>query len=134
MNFSQKFLLYFMTLSAFVSIDLLLVFVFSRRLYRINLGGLLRAKLNIIPAVIFYIMFTLGLLTFVIVPAFNSDSLRQAIGMGALFGLFAYGTYSLINRAMIRNWTRIIMLTDIFRGVIVSGAACAIAFYISRGF
>jgi len=134
MAFSQKFLLYFITLAVFTIVDLLWVFLISRRLYGGSLDRILRAKFNIVPVVLFYIMFALGLMIFVIVPAFNSNSLWYAIGIGALFGIFTYGTYSLINRATIHNWTQTIMLSDILRGIIVSGVSCAVAFYISQKF
>jgi len=134
MNFSQKFLLYFVTLAVFAVIDLLFILIISRRQYRNSLEGLLRAKFKIVPAILFYIMLAFGLLIFVIVPAFNNNSLGQAIGMGILFGLFSYGTYPLVNRAIIRNWTQAIMITDILRGVFASVVACTVAYYISNSF
>jgi len=134
MNFAQMFLLYFMTLAVLTAVDLIWRFLISRRLYRIHLEGLLRAKFNIIPAVLFYIMIAFGLLIFVISPAFNNSSLGHAIGMGVLFGLFSYGAFSLTNRALLRNWTQLIMLTDIFRGIIVCGAASTVAYYVSQSF
>jgi len=134
MSFSQGFLLYFITLAISACADLLWIFVISRRLYRISLEGILRAKFNLIPAILSYVMLAFGLLIFVIVPAFNNNSIWQAMCMGTLFGLFTYGTYSLINRAMVRNWTQLIMLTDIARGMFASGVACTVSFCISQGF
>jgi uncharacterized membrane protein len=132
MSFSQMFLLYFVTLAVFGVVDLLWVWGISRRLYRTNLEGLLRAKFNVIPAVVFYLIYVLGLMVFIIVPAFNNTSLGQAMGMGVLFGMFTFGTYALVNLAVIRDWSLLIVLVDVIEGMFISGLACTVAFYVSQ--
>jgi uncharacterized membrane protein len=126
------FLLYFVTLVVFAAVDLLWVLAISRRLYCRNLEGLLRAKFNVIPAVVFYLLYIIGLMIFVIVPAFNNIALGQAMGMGILFGMFTFGTYGLINLAVIRDWSLLIMLVDLIEGMFVTGVACTVAFYVSQ--
>ena len=132
MSFSQMFLLYFVTLATFAAVDLLWVWIISRRLYRTNLEGLLRAKFNVIPAVLFYLLYTIGLMIFIIVPAFNNTSLGQAMGMGVLFGMFTFGTYALVNLTVIRDWSLLIVLVDLIEGMFVTGMACTVAFYLSQ--
>ena len=132
MSFSQMFLLYFVTLATFAAVDLLWVWIISRRLYRANLEGLLRAKFNVIPAVLFYLLYTIGLMIFIIVPAFNNTSLGQAMGMGVLFGGFTFGTYALVNLTVIRDWSLLIVLVDLIEGMFVTGMACTVAFYLSQ--
>ena len=132
MSFSQMFLLYFVTLAVFAAVDLLWVLAISRRLYRRNLEGLLRAKFNVIPAVVFYLLYIVGLMIFVIVPAFNNTSLGQAMGMGILFGMFTFGTYTLVNLAIIKDWSLLIVLVDLIEGMFVTGVACTVAFYLSQ--
>lgn len=132
MSFSQMFLLYFVTLVVFAAVDLLWVWSISRRMYRSNMEGLLRAKFNVIPAVIFYLLYVIGMMIFVIVPAFNNTSLGQAMGMGVLFGLFTYGTYALVNLAVIRDWSLLVVLVDLIEGMFVTGLACTVAFYLSQ--
>jgi uncharacterized membrane protein len=132
MSFSQMFLLYFVTLTVFAAVDLLWIWIISRRLYRTNLEGLLRAKFNVVPAVLFYLLYTIGLMIFIIVPAFNNTSLGQAMGMGVLFGMFTFGTYALVNLAVIRDWPLLIVLVDLIEGMFVTGVACTVAFYLSQ--
>jgi len=124
--------MYFITLAVFAVVDLIWVWAISRRLYRTNLEGLLRAKFNVIPAVLFYVLFIFGLMIFVIVPAFNNTSLGQAMGMGVLFGMFTFGTYALVNLAVIRDWSVLIVLVDVIEGMFVTGVACTVAFYMSQ--
>jgi uncharacterized membrane protein len=132
MSFSQMFLLYFVTLAVFATVDLLWVWAISRRLYRRNLEGLLRAKFNVIPAVVFYLIYIVGLMIFVIVPAFNNNLLGQAMGMGILFGMFTFGTYTLVNLVILRDWSLLIVLVDLIKGMFVTGVACTVAFYLSQ--
>ena len=132
MSFSQNFLIYFATLVIFGGLDLLWVWAISKRLYRTYAEGLLRAKFNAIPAVVFYLFYTVGLMVFVIVPAFHNTSLGQAMGMGALFGLFTFGTYALVNLTVIRDWSLLVVLVDIIEGMFITGIACTVAYYLSQ--
>ena len=132
MSFPQMVLLYFVTLAVFIAVDLLWVWIISRRLYRTNLEGLLRAKFNVIPAVVFYLLYIVGLMIFVIVPAVDKISLGYAMGMGVLFGGFTFGTYALVNLAIIRDWSLLIVLIDLIEGMFVTGVACTVAFYLSQ--
>ena len=132
MSFSQMFLLYFVTLAVFAAVDFVWILVISKRLYRANLEGLLRARFNVIPAVVFYLLFVIGLMIFVIVPAFNNASMGQAMGMGVLFGAFTFGTYALVNLAVIRDWPLLVVMVDLLEGMFVTGVACTVAFYVSQ--
>jgi uncharacterized membrane protein len=134
MSFSQMFLLYFVTLAVFALLDFIWVWFISRRLYRTYHEDLLRARFNVIPAVLFYLLFVVGLMLFVIVPAFDRGpgSLGFARGMGVLFGMFTYGTYALCNLALIRDWSLLIALLDILEGGFITGIACTVAFYLSQ--
>lgn len=132
MTFSQNFLIYFATLVIFCGLDFLWVWAISRRLYRTYAEGLLKAKFNAIPAVIFYVLYAVGLMVFVIVPAFHNTSLGQAMGMGVLFGLFTFGTYALVNLSVIRDWSLLIVLVDLIEGMLITGIACTAAYYLSQ--
>ena len=132
MTFSQLFLIYFATLAVFSGVDLLWVWAISKRLYRTYAEGLLKAKFNAIPAVVFYLLYTVGLMVFVIVPAFHNTSLGQAMGLGVLFGLFTFGTYALVNFSVIRDWSLLVVLVDLIEGMLITGIACTVAYYLSQ--
>jgi uncharacterized membrane protein len=132
MNFAQLFLLYFVTLAMFGALDLLWVWGISRRLYRSYMEAILKAKFSVVPAVLFYLAYVVGLMAFVIVPAFNNNSLGQAMGMGVLFGMFTYGTYALCNLAVVRDWSPLVALVAIIEGGLITGIACTAAYYLSQ--
>ena len=81
---------------------------------------------------VFYLLYIVGLMIFIIVPAFNNTSLGQAMGMGILFGMFTFGTYTLVNLVIIRDWSLLIVLVDLIEGMFVTGVACTVAFYLSQ--
>jgi uncharacterized membrane protein len=132
MSFSQMFLLYFVSLAIFIVIDLLWVWIISRRLYSAGLEGTIKARPNFVSTAVFYFLFIIGLMVFVIVPAFDSASLGQAMGLGILYGLFTFGTFSLLNMSMLREWSLLIVLVDLIRGMLITGIVSTAAFYISQ--
>ena len=88
--------------------------------YQEGLGHLMAPKPDLLAAGIFYLLYPLGLVIFGVVP--NEDStLLKAVGMGALFGFFAYATYDLSNLATLRDWPLNVSLMDMGWGTLASG-------------
>jgi uncharacterized membrane protein len=112
--------LYFATLAAFLAIDMLWLGLVARGFYRKHLGFLMLPKPNWIAAIIFYLLFVLGLLIFVIVPGLNVNSLSKTLLLGAFFGLVTYSTYDLTNLATIKNWPFILTVVDMLWGATLS--------------
>jgi hypothetical protein len=56
-------------------------------------------------AILFYLVYALGVLVFPPALGLHNASLRVAILYGALFGFLAYMTYDLTNLATIKAWT-----------------------------
>ena len=52
-------------------------------------------------------------------------SFLNVVGMGALFGFFAYATYDLTNLAVIKNWSLSLTVLDMVWGTVLSGLATA---------
>jgi uncharacterized membrane protein len=96
----------------------------ARTFYRAALGPLMARKVKIIPAVLFYLAYPAGLALFVMTTASQPV---QAGMLGALFGLFCYGTYDLVNHATLEGWPLRLTVVDMAWGTFASGAACATA-------
>jgi uncharacterized membrane protein len=92
--------------------------------YRATLGELL--EFRAVPAVAFYLVYVAGLCVFVLSPAMAAESWKVAAVNGALFGLFAYATFTLTNYAILRPWTLGLTLADIGWGAVMTGAASAL--------
>lgn len=101
------------------------------RIYRPLIGEVLADKFRLAPAIAFYALYAAGLTIFAVLPGLKTGDWSTALMWGALFGLFAYGTYDLTNYATLKTWGLKITLLDMTWGVIVSGvssaAACAVA-------
>jgi uncharacterized membrane protein len=114
--------LYLITLAAFLSIDMIWLGLVARTLYRNYLGFLMAPKPNWLAAIIFYLLFVLGLLIFVILPGVKENALGATLLRAALFGLITYATYDLTNLATLKDWPVFITVVDMVWGTILSVA------------
>jgi len=99
----------------------------SAPLYHRDLGPLLAENPNMTVAVIFYLIFIVGILIFAVRPSLAGGDWRLAALYGALFGFFAYATYDLTNFATMKVWTLRVTLLDIAWGTFLTGAAASAA-------
>ena len=101
-----------------------------RGFYEQKLGGLLQKPPNIQAAIVFYILYILGVVMFVILPTLTTTMIWQAGTMGALFGLVAYGTYDLTNLATLKNWSVKMTIIDMVWGAVATALSALGASYI----
>jgi len=120
--------LYFATLIAFFAIDMVWLGLVARSFYRKHLGFLLAPTPNWLAAIIFYLLFILGILLFVVVPGLKANSLRTTLLYAALFGLITYATYDLTNLATVKNWPLLVTVVDLIWGMVLSVAVSFISF------
>lgn len=119
---------YLGTAAVFLLVDLLWLGVVARGLYRRHLGHLLAEEVNWGAAIVFYLLFVVGILVFAVLPAVERGSAVRAALMGGLFGFFAYATYELTNLATLEGWPPGIVFVDIVWGTVLT-AAVALAGY-----
>lgn len=103
--------------ATFATLDAIWLGLVANKFYKEHLGFLLAAKPNWLAAVLFYIIFLIGLVVFVVIPA---DSASKAFVMGALFGLVTYATYDLTNQATVAKWPVVVTIADLAWGVTAS--------------
>ena len=112
--------LYGVTLVAFFAIDMLWLGVIARGFYRKHLGFLMAPTTNWVAAIIFYLLFILGIVFFVVLPGLEAQSLRVTLLRAALYGLITYATYDLTNLATLKDWPVLLTVVDITWGVVLS--------------
>ena len=117
---NRYLLAYATTAVAFCAFDFLWLTVVAPAFYQSQIGSLLLEKPNLLPALIFYVLYVSGLVVFGVIPALDSQSWLKAAALGGLLGLIAYATYDLSNLATLRGWTWSITLVDIVWGTTVS--------------
>jgi uncharacterized membrane protein len=120
--------LYFITLVAFLVIDVVWLILVARGFYRDQLGFLMAANTDWIAAAIFYLLFIAGVVVLVVVPGVAARSLRGTLARAALFGLVSYATYDLTNLATIQDWPVLVTVVDLIWGTFVTVAVGAVGF------
>ena len=125
---------YFATLVAFVGADMVWLGLMAKRVYRPALGDRVAASVNLPAAIVFYLLFPMGLTLFVVMPAEKSQSLGDAALYGALFAFFAYATYDLTNQATLRDWPTYLSLIDMAWGFTLGGFAATIGGLVAHRF
>jgi uncharacterized membrane protein len=124
--------LYFSTLAVFFAIDMFWLGLVARTFYRKHLGFLMAPNPNWLAAIIFYLLFIVGILVFVVLPGLESGSLRDTLLRAALFGLITYATYDLTNLATLKDWPIIITVVDMIWGTVLSVMVSYASFVIGR--
>src|SRR5579862_9544652 len=111
---------YAATLIVFCVVDFAWLGWIAKSFYQSQIGGLLLAQPNWAAAVVFYALYALALQFFCVGPALDGGSVSKVVGVGALFGFFAYMTYDLSNLATLRGWSVALALVDMAWGASVS--------------
>lgn len=122
--------LYLIALPAFLAIDGVWLGLIAKNLYRQQLGYLMKANPNWAAAILFYLLFIVGLVVFVLEPAVVKNSWQQALFLGALFGLVSYATYDLTNLATVKDWPLLVTVIDLIWGAVLSASVSVISYLI----
>lgn len=106
--------------------------IVSNGFYKNQIGFLLKPDVNWVAAILFYLLFIVGLIVFVISPAMEKNSLAHALLFGVLFGLISYATYDLTNLATVKDWPLIVTIVDMVWGALLGGLVSAATYFIAN--
>jgi len=132
MSLTKYFIVYLVAVFIFFVVDMIWLGIIAKNLYRNNLKGLLRDKPNWTAAVVFYLLFIVGIIVFAVAPAIRNDSLLTAVLYGGLFGFFTYATYDLTNYATLKDWPFNIVVIDIVWGMVLTGTVSTLSYLASK--
>ena len=91
----------------------------------------MKPDINWFAAIIFYLLFILGLVTFVILPAVEKHSWVHAVLFGAFFGLITYATYDLTNLATLKDWPITVTIVDLIWGTVLAASISGLTYFIA---
>jgi uncharacterized membrane protein len=128
----KAFLIYLITVPIFFIIDLVWLGVIAKGFYQKHLGYLMRPQINWAAAILFYLLFIIGIVIFAVRPALELHSPMRALVFGALFGFFTYATYDLTNLATVKDWPVIVTAIDLIWGTVLCGAVALGSYVISN--
>lgn len=124
--------LYALTIPVFFLIDMIWLGSLAKKFYGDNVGHLLSEKVNWKAALLFYIIYIIGILYYSVVPSLEDGNWQSALLLGSTFGFFTYATYDLTNLATLKNWSVKVVLVDIIWGMILCGAVAATSFQLAK--
>jgi len=120
--------LFLITMLSFFLIDMLWLGLIAQSFYKRHLGFIMAESPNWSAAIIFYIIFVIGMLVFVVLPGLKRGSLKSTLFHAAFFGVLTYSTYDLTNLATLENWPVVVTVVDIIWGGVLTTLVCLISF------
>lgn len=124
--------LYAIALPVFFVIDMIWLGLVAKNFYREQIGFLMKSNVNWTAAIIFYLLFIVGLVLFVIAPAMEKSSWMHALLFGALFGLVCYATYDLTNLAVAKDWPLLVTIVDLAWGAVLAASVSTLTYFIAN--
>ena len=123
--------LFLIALPVFFVIDMIWLVLVAKNFYQEQIGFLMRPDVNWLAAIIFYLLFIVGLVVFVISPAVEKNSWIHALLYGAFFGLITYATYDLTNLATLKDWPILVTVVDLIWGSVLAASVSVISYFIA---
>jgi uncharacterized membrane protein len=117
---------FFIALLFFCIIDVFWIYFVATPMYTKEVASLMQLKIP--PAILFYIIFLLGLIFFVINPN-HGNTLVNVFMIGAFYGLVTYGTYDLTVYATMNIFSLKLVVADILWGMILSGSVATLTVF-----
>lgn len=96
-----------------------------RPFYESQMGSILLSEPRITAAVLFYLVYAIGIAFFAIIPNLGSGTIWTAAGYGAALGLVAYGTYDATNYATLKDFPLSVMIVDWTWGTALTAVVAA---------
>ncbi len=117
MDFVKMYIIAFII---FLAIDAIWLGLVAPKFYKAQIGHLMAERPNLIAALIFYLIFIVGVVYFVIQPGVESQNIGKVLLSGALFGFMTYATYDLTNLATLKDWPITVTIVDLIWGTSLS--------------
>src|SRR6202011_1149409 len=94
--------LYLATLIVMVPVDLVFLGLVAKGFFTSEVGDML-GEIRPLPAVLFYLLYVVGILVFV--SGGGEATFPSGLLYGALLGLFCYATFELTSLSILKHWT-----------------------------
>ena len=121
--------LYLATLIVIVPIDFLFLGLVGKGFFTSQVGDML-GQIRLVPAVLFYLLYAVGIVVFVNGP--STATWTSALTYGALFGLFCYATFELTSLSLLKHWTWPVVAVDVCWGAFVTAVSSTLGLLIAN--
>ena len=116
----------------FAAVDAVWLGVVSGDLYRTEIGHLLAPSVNGGAAVVFYLIYVLGLVHFVVRPGLTRATLGPSLRDAAVFGVVTYATFDLTSMAVMKDFPAKVVVIDIVWGAVLCTLTTAVVLLLMR--
>jgi uncharacterized membrane protein len=120
--------LYLATLIVLVPIDLVFLGLVARGFFAAQVGDML-GEIRPAPAILFYLLYVVGILIFVSASA--TATAQSTLLYGALFGFFCYATFELTSLSLLKHWTWPVVILDVTWGSLVTAVSSTLGLMIA---
>jgi uncharacterized membrane protein len=125
----RTIILYLATLIVIVPIDFLFLGTVAKSFFTSQVGDML-GEVRLAPAILFYLLYVVGILIFVSAQA--TATWPSTLLYGALFGLFCYATFELTSLSLLKHWTWPVVLLDVSWGTFVTAVSSTLGLLIAN--
>ena len=122
-------IIYLATLIVLVPIDFLFLGVVAKNLFTSEVGDML-GEVRLAPAILFYLLYVVGIVIFVNGPA--GATWQSTLLYGAFFGLFCYATFELTSMSLLKHWSWTVVVVDISWGAFVTAVTSTLGLLITN--
>jgi uncharacterized membrane protein len=113
-------ILYLATLIVLVPIDFLFLGLVAKGFFTSQVGDML-GEIRLAPAILFYLLYVIGILVFV--NGFAGATWQSTLLYGGLFGFFCYATFELTSLSLLKLWTWPVVVVDVSWGTFVTAVS-----------
>jgi uncharacterized membrane protein len=131
MTTAKLIILYLLTVPVFFIVDMTWLVFVARGFYKQQMGYLLRTDIIWWAAILFYLLFIVGIIYYAVLPAYSGGDWTKALMLGALFGFFTYMTYDLTNYSTTKDWPLLLAFVDMAWGTVLSATVATISYFIA---
>ena len=128
------FISFVFTALILLSIDAVWLYYAGKYFYEPNIGLLLRDEPIIWAAVLFYLLYPVGVSILIIKPALSKRPVGKVFWNGVVLGSMAYGTYNFTNMAILTGWSVEVVFVDIIWGGLLTGTSSVLGLKLTKKF
>ena len=125
-------LIYAAVIGTILIFDVFWLGLIAKRFYADQLGSLMRKPVLAAPALLFYLLYAVGLVILAVRPNDAATSVANSAFLGAVVGFVAYGTYNMTNYATLKHWPIKMTAVDWPIGTGLSALACTVGAYVKQ--
>jgi uncharacterized membrane protein len=122
-------ILYLATFIILIPIDFLFLGTVAKSFFQGQVGDML-GEIRLAPAILFYLLYILGILIFV--SGSSNTTWQSTLLYGALFGFFCYATFELTSLSLLKHWTWPVVILDVSWGTFVTALSSTLGLLIAN--